>query len=328
MGKEVRVAFPSRQAAIVGVYITAQGRNMGRSMVDLELEALKGALDDAGLSFKDIDGLATNTYHSPVGGSDDPRLYWAEQLGQQNLGVMEAGMASGALAKMAVCISAGMCDTAVMLAGGFDPPPTIDTASGGKVNPAQVALPDTAPYVGEWDYSIHGGARAAFYAAWARRYMHEFGATVAAATQSWLACVDSLGAAREILDMTVRHLSIRRAFDTVLGTFQAVQHHAAQMVTELTAAALLSYQAVPRAMDQLCLPDQLRCDGFVPDALRWLALTAHQLHGGIGYSLEYPLHRFTDRIRSNSVLASVAPHDARTRIGRQLLSRTWSMEDL
>jgi acetyl-CoA acetyltransferase len=177
MGKEVRVAFPSRQAAIVGVYITAQGRNMGRSMVDLELEALKGALDDAGLSFKDIDGLATNTYHSPVGGSDDPRLYWAEQLGQQNLGVMEAGMASGALAKMAVCISAGMCDTAVMLAGGFDPPPTIDTASGGKVNPAQVALPDTAPYVGEWDYSIHGGARAAFYAAWARRYMHEFGAT-------------------------------------------------------------------------------------------------------------------------------------------------------
>jgi acetyl-CoA C-acetyltransferase len=61
MGKEVRVAFPSRQAAIVGVYITAQGRNMGRSMVDLELEALKGALDDAGLSFKDIDGLATNT---------------------------------------------------------------------------------------------------------------------------------------------------------------------------------------------------------------------------------------------------------------------------
>jgi hypothetical protein len=34
---------------------------MGRSMVDLELEALKGALDDTGLSFKDIDGLATNT---------------------------------------------------------------------------------------------------------------------------------------------------------------------------------------------------------------------------------------------------------------------------
>jgi len=31
--------------------------------------------------------------------------------------------------------------------------------------------------VGEWDFSIFGGARSAFYALWARRYMHEFGAT-------------------------------------------------------------------------------------------------------------------------------------------------------
>jgi acetyl-CoA acetyltransferase len=171
------MAFPSRQAAIVGVYMTEQGRHLGRSMIDFELEALKGALDDAGLSFKDVDGLVTNAWHSPVAGSDDARLFWAEQFGQQTLSLMDIGMASGAMAKVAVSIAAGQCETAVILAGGFDPPASIDGAAGGKVNVAQAPVPTTAPYVGEWDYSIHGGARVSFYAAWAQRYMHDFGVT-------------------------------------------------------------------------------------------------------------------------------------------------------
>jgi acetyl-CoA C-acetyltransferase len=169
--------FPSRQAAIVGVYMTKQARSLGRSVIDLELEAIGGALADAGLSWADIDGISTNDFNSPIGGSDDPHYFWAEQLGQRPIGLMEHGQASGALAKMAVAISAGMCEVAVMTAGGFEPPPSIDAATGGQLNPSRAPLPDKAPMVGEWDYNIFGGSRASFYALWARRYMHEFGAT-------------------------------------------------------------------------------------------------------------------------------------------------------
>jgi alkylation response protein AidB-like acyl-CoA dehydrogenase len=49
-----------------------------------------------------------------------------------------------------------------------------------------------------------------------------------------------------------------------------------------------------------------------------LALTAHQLHGGIGYSTEYRLHHYTDRIRSNAVLVGSAAH-ARLALGNALL---------
>jgi acetyl-CoA acetyltransferase len=169
------VSFPSRQAAIAGVYMTEQARWLGRSVIDLEIEALKGALDDAGLTIHDVDGISTNDAHSPVSGADDPHYYWAEQFGQRAIGLMEHGQASGALAKVAIAISSGMCETVAILAGGFEPPATVDGASGGNLNPSKAPIPATAPYVGEWDYNVFGGSRASFYALWAQRYMHEFG---------------------------------------------------------------------------------------------------------------------------------------------------------
>ena len=42
------MAFPSRQTAIVGVYLTEQGRLPHRTSHDIAVEAFKGALDDAG----------------------------------------------------------------------------------------------------------------------------------------------------------------------------------------------------------------------------------------------------------------------------------------
>jgi acetyl-CoA acetyltransferase len=46
-----------RDVAIVGVHSTKQGRNLGRTPVSLAMEAFHGALDDAGLSPRDVDGL-------------------------------------------------------------------------------------------------------------------------------------------------------------------------------------------------------------------------------------------------------------------------------
>lgn len=45
-----------RDVAIVGVHSTKQGRNLGRTPVSLAMEAFHGALDDAGLSPRDVDG--------------------------------------------------------------------------------------------------------------------------------------------------------------------------------------------------------------------------------------------------------------------------------
>jgi hypothetical protein len=44
------VGFPQRQAAIVGVFTTEQGKLPERTSFSLQLEAIKGAVDDAGLT--------------------------------------------------------------------------------------------------------------------------------------------------------------------------------------------------------------------------------------------------------------------------------------
>jgi hypothetical protein len=44
------MAFPQRQAAIVGTYTTEQARTLERTSTSLALEAIKGALADAGLT--------------------------------------------------------------------------------------------------------------------------------------------------------------------------------------------------------------------------------------------------------------------------------------
>jgi acetyl-CoA acetyltransferase len=51
--------FPSKQAAIVGIGATDFSKDSGRSELSLALEAVLAAVDDAGLSPLDIEGMTT-----------------------------------------------------------------------------------------------------------------------------------------------------------------------------------------------------------------------------------------------------------------------------
>ena len=160
--------FPQRQAAIVGVYTTAQGKLPERSSFSLQREAILGALDDAGLSVADVDGLL------PMSGSDHypgtpAHMFWAEQLGEKPLSLFETGGASGQLAKAAASIAAGLTEVAVLFYG----------KAGRFTGPRGTPTPTSAPRVPDFDFGTAGSYMTAWYAMWAQRYMHEFGATEA-----------------------------------------------------------------------------------------------------------------------------------------------------
>ncbi len=161
------MGFPKRQAAIVGVYNTKQGKLPDRTSFSLQLEAIRGALDDAGMTLDDVDGLLPMSGSTHVAGFDGPTAahqFWAEQLGGRPISLMEIGGASGQLAKAAAGISAGMCESAVLFYG----------KAGQPVGPRGSATADQAPRVAEWQFSMHGAYMIPFYALWAQRYMHEF----------------------------------------------------------------------------------------------------------------------------------------------------------
>jgi acetyl-CoA acetyltransferase len=165
------MSFTNRRAAIVGVYTTEQARRMERTPFSLQREAFLGALDDAGLTVADVDGLAPliGTDHhnaSPMVNSSLAHLFWAEQLGGKPLNVVIQGGGASALAKSSAMVSSGMADVVVVFYG----------KSGMRTGPAHAAIPmDRAPRVSEWEAAQHGAYLTTWYALWAQRYMHEFG---------------------------------------------------------------------------------------------------------------------------------------------------------
>lgn len=160
------MTFPKRQAAIVGVYLTEQARQLpGKTSIQLELEALKGALADAGLKPEDVDGIVGRRI-SDMG--NDGAMFWAEQLGRRPLGLTDSGFASGSIAKAALAIAAGMCEVVVYIHGN----------AGRRLSPGGTPMPTKAPRVSEWDHGLLWGSyMSTWYAFWAQRYMHEFGVT-------------------------------------------------------------------------------------------------------------------------------------------------------
>src|SRR5258708_13412448 len=101
------MGFPSGQAASAGVYTTAQGKRLGRSEFSLKLEAITGALNEAGLGWKDVDGIVPleSSMHDP---GSIYHAWWAEQLGGRPLSFLGIGQASGGVAKAAAAIAARM----------------------------------------------------------------------------------------------------------------------------------------------------------------------------------------------------------------------------
>jgi acetyl-CoA acetyltransferase len=164
------LGFPRREVAVAGVYLTQQGKLPDRTSFSLQLEAIKGALADAGMTVADVDGLLPMSGSNHIGGLDGgtaPHQFWAEQLGGRPISLMEVGGASGQLAKATAAIAAGMCTVAVLFYG----------KAGKPVGPRGTVVTDKAPRVPEWFFPIHGAYMIPFYAMWARRYMHEFKVT-------------------------------------------------------------------------------------------------------------------------------------------------------
>src|SRR6185312_8555596 len=67
-GARAMTAF-ERQSVISGIGQSAIGRRLNRTGVDLTIEAAQAAVADAGLTFADIDGLATYPGGGGVGGA-------------------------------------------------------------------------------------------------------------------------------------------------------------------------------------------------------------------------------------------------------------------
>ncbi len=122
-----------------------------------------------------------------------------------------------------------------------------------------------------------------------------------------LLCADMLGGMQAVLDMTVRYAGERTQFGVRIGTFQAVQNMAAEMAIATEGARHVVYQALWRLAEGKSAARELAiARAWTARAYPSLTLTAHQIHGGAGFVLEHPLHRYTGRAKAAALMFGAA----------------------
>jgi alkylation response protein AidB-like acyl-CoA dehydrogenase len=114
----------------------------------------------------------------------------------------------------------------------------------------------------------------------------------------------SVGAAQAALAQTVKYMNERKQFGQELSQFQALQFRVADMATELVAAR----QMIRLAADKLDKKDPqatvycAMAKRFATDVGHRICDEAIQLHGGYGYTKEYPLERLMRDTRVHRIL--------------------------
>ena len=102
----------------------------------------------------------------------------------------------------------------------------------------------------------------------------------------------SLGIAQGALEAAIKYSTERKQFGKEICEFQAVQLMLADMALKVEAARLLIYRAVTNAGEgfpSILESNLAKC--FSNEMVRDVTSLALQVHGGYGYSKEYPLER-------------------------------------
>jgi alkylation response protein AidB-like acyl-CoA dehydrogenase len=113
-----------------------------------------------------------------------------------------------------------------------------------------------------------------------------------------LASAEAVGVSWATLDMAVEYAKVREQFGRTIGTFQAVKHHAANMLVNAEQTTAATWDAA-RAddLDSAWFPAAVAA----AHAIRTQLFNAQyniQLHGGIGFTWEHDAHMYLRRART------------------------------
>ena len=113
-----------------------------------------------------------------------------------------------------------------------------------------------------------------------------------------LLAAQAIGGAERALEMTVQFAKERKQFDKPLGAFQALAHYMADAATEVDGGKILVYEAAwarasGKPIERLAPMAKL----FACDTFRKLTAMAEQVHGGVGFTIEYDIQLYFRRAK-------------------------------
>jgi alkylation response protein AidB-like acyl-CoA dehydrogenase len=129
-----------------------------------------------------------------------------------------------------------------------------------------------------------------------------------------------VGLAQGALDQAVRYARERQAFGQPIGKFQGIQGMLADLATEIEAARLLTLRAAyGKDQGRPVMAEAAMAKVFASEVAVRCATRAVQVHGGYGYTREFPIERFY-RDAKLCEIGEGTSEVQRTVIARQLLA--------
>jgi alkylation response protein AidB-like acyl-CoA dehydrogenase len=111
-----------------------------------------------------------------------------------------------------------------------------------------------------------------------------------------------VGIARAALDEARSYATDREQFDRPIGEFQSIKHKLADMDTKVEAARLLMHRAADRKMrGESYVKAAAQAKLYASEVSREVANEAIQVHGGYGYTTDFPVERFYRDAKLNEI---------------------------
>ena len=113
---------------------------------------------------------------------------------------------------------------------------------------------------------------------------------------------EMVGGAQRVLDMTVRYATEREQFGRPIGSFQAVQHHCADMAIDVLGSRFITYEAAWLLSAGRDASEEVpMAKAWASEAYERVCALGHQVHGAIGFTAEHDLHLFSQHATSTAL---------------------------
>jgi alkylation response protein AidB-like acyl-CoA dehydrogenase len=115
-------------------------------------------------------------------------------------------------------------------------------------------------------------------------------------------CAEMVGGADMVLEFTVDYAKQRVQFGKPIGSFQAIQHHMANMKADVVLSKTLTYYAASKLSQGLsCRKEVAAAKAHVSISYRRVTALAHQIHAGVAFMTDHDLHLYFEQAKAAEV---------------------------
>jgi len=116
-------------------------------------------------------------------------------------------------------------------------------------------------------------------------------------------CAEMTGGGQKVMDLVIPWVKERVQFGRPVGSFQAIHHHCANMLTYLDTFKYMTYQAAWRISSGLPFEKEASmCKAWSSDSYRKLVALGHQTIGGVGFMEEHDLQLYFKQAKASEIM--------------------------